>query len=726
VALLAVALAIYCWSLPFPTVSWDDNTYIEMNPWLLNLSWPNIVGIFQHTYFVNYHPLTVISYMIDVHLFGYAPWWIRLVNIVLHALTVIVLWRWLLLLGASRWLAFGGALLFLVHPQRVESVVWISERKDVLCGLFYVLALWAWTKADLDGRRSVQWLSMALLSLLLSLMAKAMAVSLPLVWLAYDLFLRRQGPIAPRLATIAIGVALAVTFARLNVGAQDEALRADVPFLHRIGMALYAPLFYTQKAIWPQGLSPLYPIEFRPSQTSFGLVLAAIFSASALAVVVYCSRRAPQVSFGLIGAAICLGPVSGIVSFGSAFAADRYSYLPTAILMAGLAAPAIQQSIGVIPQRIAAISFVGVFGAFAWINVELQQAWRSSAAVWDRALEIYPDSWVSGMNRDHAAVIVEGGGVAALQSLPANPEVLETAPRSALPSEYFRMRIAAFRRAGDLAKARQLAEESRPANLAAALHDLRIIAMDEGNLDEAAGYALELIRMVPPPAPEFLTQATGTLVTAGRYEEAIQVLEQLTQPSFGAAASWGLIAFRAAEREDWPLAIRAGRRALAIHPSEYNGLQGLDRALMATGDRAGAIRVLRRAASHQIAESLPRFYAQRRLALLADDPQALRAAYTDFNLRRVGRGGTRSQVFSFVAGLAEEDRLLEEALRFASLAVQLDSENVDALHTLALLRIRQGRGQAALNLLERAHRLDPEDDVVAQNLARLRARLAGS
>jgi Flp pilus assembly protein TadD len=83
-------------------------------------------------------------------------------------------------------------------------------------------------------------------------------------------------------------------------------------------------------------------------------------------------------------------------------------------------------------------------------------------------------------------------------------------------------------------------------------------------------------------------------------------------------------------------------------------------------------------------------------------------------------------VFSFVAGLAEEDRLLEEALRFASLAVQLDSENVDALHTLALLRIRQGRGQAALNLLERAHRLDPEDDVVAQNLARLRARLAGS
>jgi hypothetical protein len=336
--LFLAAVAIFLPSLHYEMLNWDDEYYVLSNPWLLNFSWGNITGLFTHSYFSNYHPLTMISYMVDFQLWGYEPAGYRAVNLVLHGATVVIGYLLLRALGGARWLSFFLMLFFAVHPLRLESVVWISERKDVLAGLFYTLALLFWVKGSrtTESHHSRAWITAAVVAVVLSLFSKAMAVSFPFVVFLHDMLLHRDR-VKPRVPVYLLLVALSVLFMWANMQAQTEA-RADwVPLSWRIKVAAFAPVHYGWKTLLPVGLSPLYPFELRPTQHWWAVVLAVVVNLIALAAVILCWKRRPLVAWGLLSAAIVLGPVSGIITFGAAWAADRYSYLPTLVLLAGLA-----------------------------------------------------------------------------------------------------------------------------------------------------------------------------------------------------------------------------------------------------------------------------------------------------------------------------------------------------------------------------------------------------
>lgn len=702
---------LYSWSFTHPLLNWDDQEYIMRCGWLLNLSWANVKGIFLHSYFVNYHPLTMLSYMIDVHLWGYSPMGFRLPNIALHSLVLVVSFAWLRRLGVQGWVAFFALLLFAAHPLRVESVVWISERKDVLCGVFYMLSLYAWTRADLG---SLRWLGVALLALLIASLSKAMAVSIPLIWLLHELVYRQRFS-APRLAAIGVGLVIAVVFAVLNKMSQAGAIVPDVPLKVRLAIASFAPLFYTMKTLVPTGLSPLYALEFYPSAKAPWAIAGVLFCVAGLATVVACWKRAPAVSFALLASAVCLGPVSGIVTFGSAFAADRYSYVPTLLLLPALAGMgSLFARMRASAPMAAAVALILVLGASV-MSIRAQEWWSSSTALWDRAYETYPDSYRAKLYRRAAQVGADSGGAARVEDYASSAQ--SQMDPLALVNESARLA-----KLGRFTEALALVDRIKKPSDAAYMRYTIADAMKD---PEAAVAAARQMLSYDDTTPPNRALAALPLIDNGFEDEALAALDKIEIPTKGLAVAYGLLAFKAHERGEIERAVHLAEKALAVYPADFNGLVVMAERLPALGRQAEAIRRLERAHATPIAEERVRHEALRRLSMLQRDPALLASAY-ELEYADESDPVARAKQLAYAAGNAESDKRWPDALRLYGLAVQVDPDNVDALHGLGILRLMQGKPELGINVLERAARLAPDDEEIAENLRRARERHAAA
>src|SRR5439155_23560513 len=174
-ALLALTLAVYWPVRHFDFINYDDAEYVSENVRVhFGLTLPNIAWAFRTTYFENWHPLTWLSYMLDYQLFGLNPGAFHLVNVLFHCLSTILLFGVLKRMTGARWPSAFVAAVFALHPMHVESVAWVSERKDVLSAFFGMLTLWAY--AAYVARPKVWRYLLALLFFGLALMAKPMLV----------------------------------------------------------------------------------------------------------------------------------------------------------------------------------------------------------------------------------------------------------------------------------------------------------------------------------------------------------------------------------------------------------------------------------------------------------------------------------------------------------------------------------------------------------------------
>ena len=362
---LPLLVAVVYWSVSgYGFLAWDDDVYVTANP--LVRSGVTARGIGQaFTSFAcsNWHPLTLVSHMLDVTLFGEWAGGHHLTNVVLHAVNAVLVlalaWRL-----TARWPeSLLIAALFAVHPQRVESVAWISERKDVLCGLFFLTSLLAYLRfaAATDSRSRGLWYAAALGSGILACLAKPMAVTLPLVLLLLDLRLGRGtresgwrilGEKIPFFAAAGLTAALTML-------AQEGAKASvhTVPIGARMANAVVGYATYVRRAIWPTGLAAMYPLAPSPADlpnvggipsepTAPGLTLLQIASAIALLATITAAavalarpragRGMPWLAFGWAWFLVMLIPVIGLVQVGSQATADRYYYLPGIGLEFGL------------------------------------------------------------------------------------------------------------------------------------------------------------------------------------------------------------------------------------------------------------------------------------------------------------------------------------------------------------------------------------------------------
>jgi hypothetical protein len=333
-ALIAAVLVAFSPALWNGFVYFDDDAYITQNPHVAGgLTWEGVRWAATGVLNANWHPLTWWSHMLDVSIFGMAAWGHHLHSILLHGLSVCVLFALLRRWGLAMWPALLAAGVWAVHPLRVESVVWAAERKDVLSVIFGLLALLAY---DAYARRSGwKWFSTALLCFALGLMAKPMLVTLPCVLLVLDALIYAR--LSPTLSRSNLRVlAEKLPFFLLTTGsvaitlwAQRDAMQSTelLSLDQRVAVAAYAAVEYLWKTTLPTGLTPIYPLH-----TEDFTVVGALWRGVLLGFVTAVALLLHRARLPLAGWLIFLGtlvPVSGIMQVGNQSHADRYTYLPS-------------------------------------------------------------------------------------------------------------------------------------------------------------------------------------------------------------------------------------------------------------------------------------------------------------------------------------------------------------------------------------------------------------
>ncbi|MEX2488253.1 MAG: tetratricopeptide repeat protein [Pseudomonadales bacterium] len=373
-------------------INYDTLDYIHLNEHVSSgLSLTNIQWALTSFHVSNWHPLTWISHMLDVSLFGLNPAGHLGVNLFLHTVNVVLLFQILRLMTGELWAAAFIAALFAIHPAHVESVAWVAERKDVLSTSFLLLTLFAWRHYTQVPTLARYTLVVVLLAL--GLMAKPMLVTLPFVLLLFDYwplgrmtgFDRFRVLVYEKLPLLALSLISAIiTFrAQQTGGAMDGGAALDLA--ERLGNAVVAYGHYLKTALIPANLALLYPHPGRWAQPLIWTNLALLTAISAAAVVWI--RRFP---WFFVGWAFFLGtlvPVIGIVQVGAQAYADRYTYVPYIGLFVALTFAIREIWIHFTPRatllRYAAVCLIAVYSI---ATVQYLGHWQNSITIWTHTL----------------------------------------------------------------------------------------------------------------------------------------------------------------------------------------------------------------------------------------------------------------------------------------------------------------------------------------------------
>lgn len=400
--IFAASVLFYAKSAFFPFAAIDDHVYVTGNPNVaLGFSRHSLSWAFTTFHAANWHPVTWLSLMLDGQLFGPNPAGYHLVNVLLHGANAALLFLFLArLTGAAGKSAFVAAC-FALHPMHVESVAWITERKDVLSTLFLLGTLLLYLVFLRSGRRRDY--VVALFCYALGLMAKPMLVTLPVLLFLLDLWPLGRLPLPPRSAPappapgwgrllgeklpfllLALSSALVTLFAQ----GRGEAVASltQIPFPYRLANALWSALMYLVKGLAPHGLAVYYPFALVPwwKAALAGLILAAVTLLAWAGI-----RRRGWLPFGWGWFLVTLLPVIGLVQVGSQAMADRYSYLPHMGLFVVLAWGG--EELGArlkLPERgvqAAAAALLLFFSAASWLQLGL---WQDNERLLRRTLAV--------------------------------------------------------------------------------------------------------------------------------------------------------------------------------------------------------------------------------------------------------------------------------------------------------------------------------------------------
>lgn len=325
---------------------WDTIPFVLENPWVHEWTLENVKSMFTSAHRANWHPVVLLSHALDISLFGYDSGSHHLVNLGMHiinALLVYGLIRRLLGLAGQEpipasWTAFLTAMIFAIHPQHVESVAWVVERKDVLYSIFALGCLMVYLgharHADHQGGGLI-----CLLLFCLAVGAKPMAVTIPFVLLMFDLYPLRRIDLTPGDITRSLAakwpyllITAAVIVVTLNTQAKTMPNLQDLPVWARVANAVDNTWFYTLHYLWPVNLSPFYPYPLNAAYLAspqFWLPGAVFLTVTlcATALVWRQGLRWPLLLAGFY--LLTLLPVSGLIQVGPAKATDHYVYLAT-------------------------------------------------------------------------------------------------------------------------------------------------------------------------------------------------------------------------------------------------------------------------------------------------------------------------------------------------------------------------------------------------------------
>jgi protein O-mannosyl-transferase len=411
-AIAAITFAVFSPALQYGFILWDDDRNFLNNLAYRGLGWAQVRWAFTSAVMGHWIPVTWLSFGLDHALWGMDPFGYHLTNILLHAANAALFYLLALRLlrlastgasaGALRLGAVVAALFFAVHPLRVESVAWVTERRDVLSALFYLLTVLAYLRAcAADGASRRRWLLASLGAYALGLLSKSLIMSLPFVLLVLDVYpLRRargswRRVLLEKLPYLVLAMAAAVISVLVVIAKVGLTSPAAYPPAARAAMAFYSLVFYLRETLVPVLLSPMYELPARVELTSPRFLASALFAVGLTVGLVLLRRSWPGALAVWLVYGLTLAPVSGIVHNGPQLVADRYSYLSClgiALLVGTGVIAAVSSAAVTGPVRAGA-----VLAAFAWIvglaalTIQQLPVWRDADEVWKRSLAVDPD-----------------------------------------------------------------------------------------------------------------------------------------------------------------------------------------------------------------------------------------------------------------------------------------------------------------------------------------------
>jgi len=410
-AIAATVFLIFWPTLTHQFVTWDDDGFLYLNPYFRGLDWAHLRWMFTTFLHGPYQPVAWLSFAVDYLIWGMSPGGFHLSGLLWHcanAALVFILCRRLLALAApqakpsSRASAAAfAALLFALHPLRVEPVAWATARRDLISGFFLLCAVLCHLRRHEQPGRYRYWRRWTVLCYCVSLLAKPMAIGLPLVLILLDTAVlppRKNGRTAWKDLPFYLIPALGAAWLALKGQAVSGAMAAAENFswTQRLAQACYGHAFYLVKTIWPSGLAPIYgrALRFDPLGPTF--LAAGALSLAVAAAAFSQRRRMPSIWAAWLSYLILLAPVLGAVKYGTQLVADRYSYLPA--LPLSLLAGAAMVEISAKSRRAAAVLACGVIVCLSVLCRRQLAFWQDSETLYRRVLAVDPNQAVARNN----------------------------------------------------------------------------------------------------------------------------------------------------------------------------------------------------------------------------------------------------------------------------------------------------------------------------------------
>ena len=522
-----MTLAVFWQVRDYPFIPYDDDRYIAGNPFVsAGLTRSGVFWAFTTSYMGNWHPLTWLSHMADVQLFGISAGWHHLVNVCFHGansvLLFLVLWR----MTKGFWESAFVASLFAVHPIHVESVAWVAERKDVLSTFFWMLTLWSY--AGYVERKSAASYVLTIGFFLLGLLSKPMVVTLPFVLLLLDYWplrrIRASAGSARRgwgeyyqlarekvpFFLLSIG-SCAVTFAVQKAGGAVSSTRG-IPLGFRVANAAVSYVEYLGKTFWPGSLAVFYPHPWgtRTDIPAMKIAGAVLLLGALTTLSIRWASRIPCLITGWFWYLGTLVPVIGLVQVGTQAMADRYTYIPLIGLFIMIAWGVPQALEGWRLRKVAlGAAAIGVVMVLLVSARQQTSYWRGGIQLFEHALEVTSDNWVAHFCLGAALTgegRIEESAVHYREALRIKPDYFEA-----------RYNLAnALKKQGKIEEAVAQYYETLRVNpaVAEAHNNLGIILAERGKMDQAIFHFREALRIRPGDAG-----ASGNLNAALRYRE---------------------------------------------------------------------------------------------------------------------------------------------------------------------------------------------------------------
>ena len=643
-----VTFAVFLPALRNEFVNWDDDDLLVKNTHYQGLGWEQLRWMFTTFHLGHYQPLSWVTFGFDYLLWGTNPSGYHLTNIILHAANAVLFYflsRRLMAIamsGASdkkSWqlnLSAGfAALLFAIHPLRVESVAWATERRDVLSGLFFFATIYCYLRAVMSPQQPSfyrRWLGAAIVVYALSLLSKATAMTLPVVLVLLDVFpLRRlQGGLLnwfkPQLRSVlweklpffvlALIFAATALLAQHTTGALKPLQQYDVA--SRMGQAFYGLIFYLWKTFLPMGLSPLY--ELPPESGPWFWIIA--MSAGGIVVALsaalfFLRRRCPAAGACWLYYVLMIAPVLGIAQSGPQLVADRYSYLAClgwALLAGAASAPLWNlRSQGALSPvtlnlvRAGAAASLFTLGILTW---QQTQVWHDSERLWRHALNIDPNSSYAYTNL--AAAMKNQGKVD--EAIRYYGSAVRLRPDLALAHENLGD---LFLDRGDLDKAARSYRRILEINPTSAKGYQRLAAVmaKQARFEEAVALYSKALQVDPNDASVH-NDLGNTWVSLGRLEKAMEHYRKAAQLGSSRSEPYFNLGNLMVRQGNLQQAIVYYQQALRIDPDNAQAHHNLGRLLAAGGRLDEAVDHFRQAVRVQ-----PNFMAARESLVLALEEQ---------------------------------------------------------------------------------------------------------